>query len=121
MRTILVLFALLIMAGAASAYENRGGAGTPWIPPDASLKTTDPFYQGMMERQYGTPMPSNDPWVGIPEAHVNTTAPSGDPWMNLDSHNAKVGNLHFVVTDAYGMTEGQLQAAGVPLGKEGWL
>ena len=128
MRTILALIALLIMAGSVSAYDQRSGSnGVPFVPPDPSLKTTDPFYGGIMERQYGTVngnMPSTgDPWAGLSVSPTGkATNDSEQSFWNLTDHNEKLGNIgNIIAANSYDLTEGQMERAGIAPGQESWL
>ena len=129
MRTILALITLLIMAGSVSAYDQRSGSnGVPFVPPDPSLKTTDPFYGGIMARQYGTvngnmPESSSNPWAGLsvsPDGkEVNNSEHS---FWNMTDHNEKLGNIgHITAENSYDLTEGQMERAGIAPGQESWL
>jgi hypothetical protein len=123
---ILVLLALLVVPCIASADQRSGSYGVPFIPPDASLKTTDPFYGGIMERQYGTVngnMPlSDDPWAGLilsPDGKGNNSESS---FWNMTDHNEKLQNIgKIAASNSYDLTEAQMKRAGIALGSESWL
>jgi hypothetical protein len=130
-RFILALIAIAILVVPSMAYDQRSGShGVPYIPPDPSLKTTDPFYVAIMDRQYGSnsastnSMDNEDPWAGI----LNST----DPTKPLNSSNSSLNSTPKPIVDALpshiiqaasinDLTDAQIQAAGLKPGQGSWL
>lgn len=116
MKLYLALLALFL-TGTGIAYDQRDGSnGVPFLAPDPSLKTTDPFYDGMMESVGVAPAYQLPPIFGGP-------APVTVDWMNLSEHNEKLNTSTKKITavNSYALTEDQMVRANITNGQENWL
>ena len=103
-----VLIALLF-AVPAVAYDQRDGSnGVPFLKPDPSLKTTDPFYGGQPANQPADSMLAPI-FGGAASGQVSASplppvfggsAPVTDEWMNLSKHNEKISTEPITITAA---------------------
>jgi len=117
MRTILIFLAAWLMVMPGIAYDQRDGSnGVPFLPPDPSLKTTDPFYAVQhipvvldpnLPPIFGGPMPK----------------PESADWMNLSEHNKKLNSTteRIIAINSYALTEYQMRRANITAGQESWL
>ena len=105
------------------AVDSRSGSnGVPFLAPDPSLKTTDPFLARLGGQYIGQASPAYQlpPIFGGPS--LLKEEQEEPEWMNLTAHNKKLKNEGVIlIGSAYDMTEDQMTRAGVELGKEGWL
>lgn len=122
MKLISIFLIGLLLAGLASAYDPReASAGTPFVQPDLSLVTNDPFLLAKMGIQV---IPLTDPSYALPGIFggpMPTTEKAAPAWMDLTAHNAKLNatNHSIVAASSYDLTARQME--DVPLGQEGWL
>jgi len=116
MKLYLALLALFLI-GQGIAYDQRDGSnGVPYLAPDPSLKTTDPFYGGMQHPDTSGISYQLPPIFGGP-------APRILDWMNMSEHNEKLNatTKKIVAINSYSLTEDQMVRANIPLGGENYL
>jgi len=114
---LLIAILTLFLIGTCVAYDQRDGSnGVPYLAPDPSLKTTDPFYGGMMEPVGVAPAYQLPPIFG-------GSSPVIKDWMNLTDHNEKLNSStkKIVAINSYALTEDQMTKANIALGEENFL
>jgi len=118
---LVALMALLAVPGIA-ADSRDGSNGVPFLAPDPSLKTSDPFLANLGGQFIGQVSPAYQlpPIFGGPS--ILKEEQEEPEWMNLTEHNKKINNEgKTYIGSSFDLTEDQMTRAGVALGKEGWL
>jgi hypothetical protein len=89
----------------------------PFLAPDPSLKTTDPFYLGTSSKEQ-----SRANAVILPPI-FGGPMPVADDWMNLSEHNEKLNSSTKKITaiNSYALTEEQMARANIKPGEENYL
>jgi hypothetical protein len=115
---LVCLLALGLLLVPVLGDQRDGSNAIGYLPPDPSLKTTDPFYlsqpeaAGQMALGYALPpiFGGAAPVPIVPE-----------DWMNLSEHNEKLNDTveKIVAANSYALTEWQMR--DIPLGQENYL
>lgn len=123
MRIVGILICLMLciaFANARDPSDPRFAYSIPFLPPDKSLKTTDPLYAGkcifIVNVVQPVAGPHPDPWAAMYQGSVSAPATYGDPWAQIPSTSRR-----FIAASSYDLSEAQMQRAGIALGAESWL
>jgi hypothetical protein len=125
MKLILSILAALLLVASGIADQRDGSYGVPYLAPDPSLKTTDPFYAGTGCNYEGPGARSRSilpPIFGGPAPIIKPV----ESWWNATAtaHAEKTNgseNEVLVVANSYELTEYQMKKANIPLGEENYL
>jgi hypothetical protein len=106
-----IVLSVLLMASICAGYtDSRVAYSIPMLPPDPSLKTTDPFYGGMgaqMVGNYALPAIFGGPVVG-------------DEGLKATKTNTK-SLISFSNVSSYDLSEEEMIRANITIGQESWL
>ena len=81
-KLIAILCISLLSIGAVAAYDVRETSwGVPFLKPDPSLKTTDPFYGNQGAAYIGPADPAYQLPPVLTQKNISRPEIRGDPWM----------------------------------------